>query len=926
MNHYEKNDLDNEILKSEEIISEAALMLEQLDDMLRDFCDEICASLGFDFAGISLISYEEDTIEAIYGKGRAKEWAGRAKHSLKAEPKLQDIQAYIVNTKKTEIISGPDPRFDDWIYEEFRHHELVRIYTPILIIQGEHGEVVKDWFKDCQWEERDTNLSEREGQHKVFSMKLLKRVGEVKVIGTLEVGYEERNKEISEQKIYELTKIVAEKAPSIWQVQLPGVLEVITKEARKIMKADFATFHFLYHEKHNKYTYEVYSGLSGKKFLHKCKPRKDGMGRKAIIEQRSQYIPDIKHLDPKMHTIETANPSASEVGIKAMAAYPLRGDRIDLDCREEDCPIKEGVLYVATKTYQPKKFSRDHLDSLGHYFVRCAYEAIQKTISELEKRDRERQLESLNSIMQSFTLMQEDGDLLRCIASNTLNILGADVVTIYEYLEDEKQFLAPPTIAGRLKDINLMHWEIRKNDVPSKLLKHGINGSPQFLESPVFKDSSFTKREEIKSAVGILLKVEKEVVGAMFINYRWSHYFSDINKESLKGLSSSSATAIKNRRTAIFSSKFNQNFKQKILTTLNHENLLNLVIQKAIELTKADCGWIYLHESQNILQLIEKSKNSYIASQLSINQKDIDNRKIVIDKVLSERHSFFTETIHVGTKDTLDSASMINIRLLDENNNSIIGVFSVESKRTKAFDWRSFWLMKNLATLTVDCIQNIQNKERKIDELTIPLIHRINNDLGMISKWAKSIVNDGDESSKKTAEQILSKTNKVLQDKDYLIKSWLSDEANSLDLKIIISHALERVTMPDMINANINISSNLPNVFGDHQKLLDVFINIIQNAIDAMKDGGHLTIIAKPINLDSESWAEVKICDTGIGIVKDNLDTIFQGGFTTKNSMGIGLKLARAYIENMGGDIAVSSERENGSVFTVVLPGYKPII
>jgi hypothetical protein len=193
MNHYKKSDLDNEILKSEEIISEAALRLEQLDDILRDFCDEICALMGFDFAGISLISYEEDTIEAIYGNGRAKEWAGRAKHSIRAEPKLQDIQAYIVNTKKTEIISGPDPRFDAWIYEEFRHHELVRIYTPILIIQGEHGEVVKDWFKDCRWEERKTNSSKREGQHKVFGMKLLKRVGEVKAIGTLEVGYEDRN-------------------------------------------------------------------------------------------------------------------------------------------------------------------------------------------------------------------------------------------------------------------------------------------------------------------------------------------------------------------------------------------------------------------------------------------------------------------------------------------------------------------------------------------------------------------------------------------------------------------------------------------------------------------------------------------------------------------------------------------------------------
>jgi signal transduction histidine kinase len=102
--------------------------------------------------------------------------------------------------------------------------------------------------------------------------------------------------------------------------------------------------------------------------------------------------------------------------------------------------------------------------------------------------------------------------------------------------------------------------------------------------------------------------------------------------------------------------------------------------------------------------------------------------------------------------------------------------------------------------------------------------------------------------------------------------------------------------------------------------MIQVLMNIILNAADAMTDGGNLDIRAR--ELDEE--IEITVADTGSGIPAENMEKIFDPFFTTKDK-GTGLGLAVSYniIRSYQGDILVESRPEGGTIFKVRLPYYE---
>jgi two-component system, NtrC family, sensor kinase len=110
-------------------------------------------------------------------------------------------------------------------------------------------------------------------------------------------------------------------------------------------------------------------------------------------------------------------------------------------------------------------------------------------------------------------------------------------------------------------------------------------------------------------------------------------------------------------------------------------------------------------------------------------------------------------------------------------------------------------------------------------------------------------------------------------------------------------------------------------VMGDHNQIQQCVINLIFNAIDAMPNGGTLTL-QSAFNAASRC-VEIKVKDTGCGISKEDLPYIFDPFFTTKKEgKGIGLGLSTVYgiMERHKGSIEVETEPGMGSVFTLKLP------
>jgi PAS domain S-box-containing protein len=110
----------------------------------------------------------------------------------------------------------------------------------------------------------------------------------------------------------------------------------------------------------------------------------------------------------------------------------------------------------------------------------------------------------------------------------------------------------------------------------------------------------------------------------------------------------------------------------------------------------------------------------------------------------------------------------------------------------------------------------------------------------------------------------------------------------------------------------------LPPIQGDSEQLQQVFLNLLLNAVQAMEDGGMITLRAV---FDPPEGVRVELMDTGRGIPKEHLDRIFDPFFTTRErGTGLGLSIAYRHVEVHRGRLTVESEEGRGTRFTVLLP------
>ena len=115
-----------------------------------------------------------------------------------------------------------------------------------------------------------------------------------------------------------------------------------------------------------------------------------------------------------------------------------------------------------------------------------------------------------------------------------------------------------------------------------------------------------------------------------------------------------------------------------------------------------------------------------------------------------------------------------------------------------------------------------------------------------------------------------------------------------------------------------SLNSNLPAVKADQTSILQVIVNLLQNAIESMPDGGTLTVTTEA---DAE-WVKLAVSDTGCGISAEDLGRVFYPFFTTKpgTGTGLGLAISQSIAEQHQGGITVRSEVGKGSTFTLRLP------
>jgi signal transduction histidine kinase len=158
---------------------------------------------------------------------------------------------------------------------------------------------------------------------------------------------------------------------------------------------------------------------------------------------------------------------------------------------------------------------------------------------------------------------------------------------------------------------------------------------------------------------------------------------------------------------------------------------------------------------------------------------------------------------------------------------------------------------------------------------------------------------------------------KIISDLQAFVRPIKIDK-KPVNLKGIIDDVLSSIAIPTNISVQIRMNNNFPQVKADHQLMKRVLINLVTNAVQAMPNGGKLTIKSQ---VNPEGQLSVTVMDTGIGISEKIKPQIFTPLFTTKpRGQGFGLAVCKRVIEEHGGKICFESQEGKGAKFTIQLP------
>lgn len=229
----------------------------------------------------------------------------------------------------------------------------------------------------------------------------------------------------------------------------------------------------------------------------------------------------------------------------------------------------QAIGTIEAYTWAPRRFALWEQDLFRVFTDQAAVFIENIKLLEQEK-NRVHALTSIHEVGHSLTRLTIESrgqleDILQEIANQALKVSGADIVTLYQYYESTDKFVTPPTIGGKknLLDDRPMTTEIYEDDVVARIARlrepHWAPNAQadEFMYGTGIREPKvpgeetrprFVVREEVKSSVGIPLKVGNEVVGVMFFNYRTSRRFLEDERRLLETFANSAAIAIQNAR------------------------------------------------------------------------------------------------------------------------------------------------------------------------------------------------------------------------------------------------------------------------------------------------------------------------------------------------------------------------------------------
>ena len=375
-------------------------------------------------------------------------------------------------------------------------------------------------------------------------------------------------------------------------------------------------------------------------------------------------------------------------------------------------------------------------------------------------------------------------------------------------------------------------------------------------------------------------------------------------------------------------SKLSPDQVQNVFTQLVEENesLLSVFESLSTGLFICDKNWKLLQSNKAGERYLPLTSRYYELKQQDFNFDDevwnfVDDEDIsnFLQQASKEKKINISEEFVIKTP--AGAARFLNISLMPLVQNkqlsgSIIKIDDVTEKRNQE---TLLHRMESLAGLT---------------NLAASVAHEIKNPLGSISIYIQLLqkaVNKSRNSDEKLPEkkflenyieiinQEIDRLNNIIVDFLFAVRPISAELIPENPVKLLNSYV--DFFTPELEEKNIKLKTafleNSPKILLDEKLFKQVLINLVQNAIVAMPDGGELFFSTR---ITGDKYL-ISVADTGIGMDSETASRIFEPYFTTKvTGTGLGLTMVYKVIKEFGGDIEVESYEGKGTIFTISLP------
>ena len=240
------------------------------------------------------------------------------------------------------------------------------------------------------------------------------------------------------------------------------------------------------------------------------------------------------------------------------------------------------------------------------------------------------------------------------------------------------------------------------------------------------------------------------------------------------------------------------------------------------------------------------------------------------------------------------------------------------------FFWSSTSLIIFAAAVLANKLGEVLGRLEKfanLGRLSTELAHEIRTPLQVIEGLLH-----GAETSEDTKKEIRTQTERIARFVKEMLALGREERLRVATLRIqdIVDHSVNLILKALPVGPGIRVDRDFCEeelwVEGDADQLIKAFSNLVRNGIDSMDGSGRLSVRVSRYGFE---WLQVDIRDTGTGMERAEFDRIFEPFYTTKTGrrgVGLGLAIAKKFIEANNGRIEVDSRPGDGSLFTVRLP------